>query len=601
MNLLELREEINAALDYNPDLKQYRDMTARIINRHYLQLSTQYPWLFLHKTYRMTLRADIEGDSDTTITIGDTTEAYANTKVFPQGTNQWFQTPEMMGNYLVIKESTSQTSNSKGHGGYNSEYLITGIYYSESYSGIGTTIPPATSGEGSGSYINRYNVPDVNRPGTNGHYIVVDRPIIDPSTVVVADGDNNEPSITKVTMDEYTIQFRRYWLPPDCAEVLGVIDRGFTSPVHTETSVDTDGDGVIDGGSISTSTKTAPDHGRLTFIDRRKEEMVYLDRDNSGNPVVAIEDEPMFIHPPPGPMIVEEVQPDSMTGAPNSASVMLRSAATYEYCYTFLYCGIESPPSPVTSLKYTGASGIRLRGMIDTRGVYPDFDWMNTTTGAAVPSAQPSGMYKRIYRRKVDGAVSVVHQGFQRWHHVADVSELAGASVVNALYDTGTKVVGNESLPAPGHLVEPTYLGWPGSDRTANSRWTYHDGQMHKLLILDESGPRQCLRVYRRPSNDMDIEVRYLSRPRRLVADADTPEWPPQFHHLLVYKALQDIAMQHGMTTHSQLYEKRSEELLDRMRQKHLSRPDRMYVRAGFDRSFHGGERWGIPAKVEPS
>ena len=45
MNLLELREEINSALDYNPDLKQYRDMTARVLNRHYLQISTQYPWL----------------------------------------------------------------------------------------------------------------------------------------------------------------------------------------------------------------------------------------------------------------------------------------------------------------------------------------------------------------------------------------------------------------------------------------------------------------------------------------------------------------------------------------------------------------------------
>jgi len=589
MNLLELREEINAALDYNPDLKQYRDMTARIINRHYLQLSTQYPWLFLHKTYRMTLRADIEGDSDTTIIIGDTAEAYANTKVFPTGINQWFQTPEMMGNYLVLKETgATQRSGAKGHGGFHSEYLITGLYYSESYAAGATTAPPIDSGEGSGSYVNRYNVPDVVQPGSSGHYIVVDRPILDPSTVTPGDG-NDQPTIEKVSVDEYTIEFRKYWLPPDCVEVLGVIDRGFTGPVHTETD-----------GTVSTSTTTAPDHGRLTFIDRRKEEMAYLDRDNSGNPVVVIEDEPMFIYPPPGPMIAEEADAHTMTGAPNSGVVSLLMNATYEYCYTFLYCGIESPPSPVTSLKYAGASGIRLRGMIDTRGVYPDFDWQDAT-GAVVPSAQPSGMYKRIYRRKVDGAISTRHHGFQRWHHVADVAEEAGSSGDTALFDTGRKVIGSESLPAPGHLVEPTYLGWPGSDRTANGRWTYHDGQMHKLLVLDESGPRQCFRVYRRPSSDMDIEVRYLSRPRRLVADADTPEWPPQFHHLLVYKALQDIAMQHGMTTHSQLYEKRSDELLDRMRQKYLSRPDRMYVRAGFDRSVYAGERWGAPAKVEPS
>ena len=103
--------------------------------------------------------------------------------------------------------------------------------------------------------------------------------------------------------------------------------------------------------------------------------------------------------------------------------------------------------------------------------------------------------------------------------------------------------------------------------------------------------------MYRRPSQDMDIDVRYLHRPRRLVADADTPEWPPQFHHLLVYKTLQDITMQHGMTSHSQLYEKRAKELLDRMRQKHLSRPDRLYVRSGFDRPIYERERWGVPTK----
>lgn len=571
MNLLELREEINSALDYNPDLKQYRDMTARVINRHYLQLSTQFPWLFFHTKYRMTLRSDIEGDSDTQIQIGDASEAVANTKVFPVGGNQWLQTTEMMGNYLVLKESIDQLSASAGHGGHHSEYLITGMYYSESYSTSG-------AGEASGSYINRYNVPDSNRPGTGGHYIVVDRPIIDPSTHV-EDGGQDPPEITKVSIDEYTIQFRRYWLPGDCMEVLGIVDRGLTSPVHTET-----------GGTASTSTKAAPESGRLTFIDARKEEFVYLDRDNAGDPVIGIEAEPMFIHPPPGPMSLTEVVGEE-ADVVNSAMVGLLPGVTYEYCYTFLYCGIESPPSPVASIKLSTKAAVQISNLIDTRSVYPDYDVFDAV-GAADPSSQPSGMYKRIYRRKVDGGVSNISQGYQRWHHVADVAEEAGVNALNAIYDLGRKVTGDA-----GFLVEPTYLSWPGSDRTQKNRWTYHDGQMHKLLILDESGPRHSLRVYRRPVNDVDVEVRYLRRPRRLVADADTPEWPPQFHHLLVYRALQDITMQHGMTSHSQIYEKRGDELLDRMRQKHLSRPDRMYVKSGFDQQIYERERWGVPVK----
>ena len=570
MNLLELRQEINAALDYNPDLKQYRDMTARILNRHYLQLSTQYPWLFFHTKYRMTLRADIEGDSDTQIQIGDASEAVANTKVFPVGSNQWLQTPEMMGNYLVLKESIDQASDKAGHGGYHSEYLITGLYYSESYSASG-------SGEGGGSYINRYNVPDSSRPGQAGHYMVVDRPIIDPSTHEASGIQGTAPTITKVPIDEYTIQFRRYWLPGDCMEVLGIVDRGLTSPVHTES-----------GDAASTSTKTAPENGRLTFIDARKEEMVYLDRDNAGDPVIGIEAEPMFIHPPPGPPKLREVGVDEVA---EINSVQLQNGDTYEYCYTFLYCGIESPPSPVASIKIQSGRAVEISHLIDTRGVYPDYDEMDGS-GNADPSKQPSGMYKRIYRRKVDVGVSHIHQGFQRWHHVADVAEGAGVDHTARLYDVGEKIQGDT-----GTLVEPTYLGWPGSDRTQKNRWTYHDGQMHKLLILDESGPRQSIRVYRRPLNDTDVEVRYLRRPRRLVADADTPEWPPQFHHLLVYKTLQDICLQHGMTSHSQIYEKRADELLDRMRQKHLSRPDRLYVRSGFDQPIYERERWGVPTK----
>ena len=114
----------------------------------------------------------------------------------------------------------------------------------------------------------------------------------------------------------------------------------------------------------------------------------------------------------------------------------------------------------------------------------------------------------------------------------------------------------------------------------------------------DESGPRQTRRVYRPPSQDMDVEIRYLARPKRLVADSDAPEWPVQYHHLLVYMALADICLQHGMSTQAQLYERKATELLDRMKQKYLSRTNRKYIRRGFDRVVFAGERFGVPTKV---
>jgi len=52
------------------------------------------------------------------------------------------------------------------------------------------------------------------------------------------------------------------------------------------------------------------------------------------------------------------------------------------------------------------------------------------------------------------------------------------------------------------------------------------------------------------------------------------------------------------MTSQSQLYERKGEDLLDRMKQKYLARANRKYVRRGFDRTVFAGERWGTPSKI---
>ena len=67
VNLRDLRDEINSALDYNPNLKQYDDNLTRVINRHYLQVSSQYQWLFMQKRHLFVLRADIEGSNTETL------------------------------------------------------------------------------------------------------------------------------------------------------------------------------------------------------------------------------------------------------------------------------------------------------------------------------------------------------------------------------------------------------------------------------------------------------------------------------------------------------------------------------------------------------
>jgi hypothetical protein len=122
-------------------------------------------------------------------------------------------------------------------------------------------------------------------------------------------------------------------------------------------------------------------------------------------------------------------------------------------------------------------------------------------------------------------------------------------------------------------------------------------GMLFDFDRLNESGPRQYLRFWYTPKSDYMVELRYHTRPYRLVKDSDSPNWPVQYHHYLVYAALRDICMQHGMTGHSQLYESRAAVLLAAMKGKYLTRTDRLHIRRGFDRAMADRERFGIPSK----
>ena len=625
MNLKELTEEINSALDYNPDLEAYKSQVARVVNRHYLQLSSQYNWLFRQKTSKLTLRADITGNAtNNTISVGNTLTTFDASNVLTfVGTADTLATPEMLGNTLVINDNdTFTTRTSMSHGASEREFTITGIYdlsgVSKDYGSHGRY-----GGTGGDEWPEGYQPSDYSG-------IVLDRPIIDPST------DDGEELTTKAKYNDWKIEFRQYYLPADCIEVLGMVDRGLKLPVHSQAS-----------SAISTTVNTAPNRGRIIFLDSAKEEHLGLDRDSGGDPVVAIEGMPVHLSAPMVPPMIVGINPRS-TNADDAKSLVnasLVAGDTYEYCYTFVYAGLESPPSPVTraTLPLVDAASVNSiavdywRVTLASEGVEGDFvregtygrtetsiiDRGSDDTSATFDTdtkLRMTGRIKRFYRRKVmeNNDVTVANmvnlsssstsvgtikplnmwQGHQRWLHIGD------HFTDGLVYDIGKKQqefadAGGAATSFPSEMEETTpVLGWPQAHFLEAGEWTYHDGELSKVKVLDESGPRQTIKVYRPPSEDMNVEIRYLSRPKRLVADADTPEWPVQYHHLLVYMSLADICLQHGMTTQAQLYKGKSIELMDRMKQKYLSRTNRKYIRRGFDRTLFAGERFGVPTKV---
>jgi len=631
MNLKELTQEVNSALDYNPDITAYSDQVARVINRHYLQVSSQYPWLFRQKTSKITLRADIVGNSTTNkLRIGVDSRTYdsSNVAVF-FGDENALVTREMLGNTLVFDYTSAnktQTNRlSHAHGTSELEFTITGIFdRGEDGNGYGG----GTGEDGDGGFGNRYGgvdsdeFPDGYAPGSdlNQCGIVLDRPIVSPSVVDTAStgviGEGGQPvpgeftdaTVTANHYEDWKIEFRQYYLPADCVEVMSIMDRGFKTPVHSD---------PVGGGATLTNINTGPDRGRIIFIDSSKEEHLSLDRDNSGDPIIGCEGMPVALDAPMVPPIVDLFDEATIRGSDYAnveASFNLYGGDTYEYCYTFVYAGIESPPSPVTRVTLSNEFeyyGARLRfqsieGVFRRKGSYGPTASIPGESNTRVDERSDvkhrmTGRVIRVYRRKVmeDGdTTSTVWQGYQRFLHIGDHFTDQYA------YDRGMKqnVWNKEGETSKSFFSElspnSAILGWPEAFWMRNGLWTYHDGELSKVKVLDESGPRQTLKVYRPPSQDMDIEIRYLSRPKRLVADGDTPEWPVQYHHLLVYMALADICLQHGIASQAQLYERKSEDLLDRMRQKYLARANRKYVRGSFDKTVFSGERWGTPSKI---
>jgi hypothetical protein len=421
VNLKELVQEVNSALDYNPDLQSYKNQVIRVLNGHYLEVSAQLAWTFLQKTVDLQVYAAVVGATGVTINVDATNRR-----------------------------------------------LVTGV---------GTTF----------------------HSGMEGQYLTVNsvqRRIVHvaSTTSLYVDSVLSTAEVSGSTSD-WTINFTRYLLPDDCAEVLGIMDR-------------------------------VNNRGKIYFIDARKEEIEFLDADNGGDPIVSIE------------------QPHEFSAAPSennfrstvSVGGSLTASTVYEYMYTVLEFGSESPPSIVVTATTTVTDfTVTLLGLVDT-----DYDGSNW-----------SGRRINVYRR--------IQGSNERWMLIGQPT--ASATVFT---DAGSFASNYESTP------------------------------------FEEQGYRQYMRFWYTPGSDLTLEIRYQSIPRRLQSDSDAPTWPKAYHRLLVYRTMQDACMQHGMTGQAAMWEARGEKLMVRMRQKHLSRIDRKHIRQGFDKHlwrYNDFGRWGTPVK----
>lgn len=290
-------------------------------------------------------------------------------------------------------------------------------------------------------------------------------------------------------LKDFTIQFDRYRMPQDCIEVLGFTDRD-------------------------------ADRGRLLYIDRRREEFAYLDRDNKGDPSTAVDDD----------FILDDPPLNTPTAVASAGSGDLIGGEKYEYKYTIWQEGRETPPSLKVQVTLGASDNTVTLSNIDNTGWFDSY-----------PTQRESGRVKLIYRRNVTRDT--------KWILIDALKSLE---------------VSKTDLHEQPNIV---FDGYPFNDE-------FKYLSPSELERWEDAGPAQYIRFWYRPDTDKRIHIRYHFRPKDLVADNDAPQWPRQYHMLLVHLVLQDMFLQMQDTVQAQLFERRGNIILEQMRRRYLSRDD---------------------------
>ena len=193
--------------------------------------------------------------------------------------------------------------------------------------------------------------------------------------------------------------------------------------------------------------------------------------------------------------------------------------------------------------------------------------------------------------------------------------ESAPSQVVTATPTSGNRTIRISSLPAVSgtdvyrkriyRRNQTTKTGWyqitevvPAASPSAQ----FDDsgtGSLDYTRPLYYEGPRDMMRLYKRPDVDIKCEIRYMRRPPRLVGNNDEPQIPPQYHVILVYKTVAELYTQYGQGNIANIYESKAEQRLQQMKKRYLDRSDRLYRRGQFQEMPSGyAYLYGDPVKT---
>tara|TARA_R100001594_G_scaffold6004_2_gene17675 strand:+ start:10544 stop:11830 length:1287 start_codon:yes stop_codon:yes gene_type:complete len=205
-----------------------------------------------------------------------------------------------------------------------------------------------------------------------------------------------------------------------------------------------------------------------------------------------------------------------------------RGVRTLEFAVSYRFADRESALSPITSIS-----------LIDTQ--------LPAITISALPNS--SGMYRRVYVRCPEA-------GINKFYNISETTSggslFAFLPTSNGTFNYAT----DTSLSDFDDAFELTYKAYSGVD-----------------------GNIQRIRMYPRQDQDYELTVRYMYRPKKLIDDADTPEFPSAHHHVLAYMSLRDIFIKHDNDAQAALYDRKVAQEMLKIEQRYLNSIAKRYIK----------------------
>ena len=361
----------------------------------------------------------------------------------------------------------------------------------------------------------------------------------------------------------WTIKHRFYDLPPDAIEILGL--------VHKDTPA---------AGKM-------PPYGAVRGITARREEDLNLREDFTS-----------FYSEAYIPYGTSNVPPAEKCSATVIGIVgTIPGATSLELCWAFETDGgmkVGALSDPVIAKIGQAPGGIQLSfltwdGVAVAAPAYLDTQDQQMN--------QFEGLRKRVYfNQNFNRATGVRLAGLPVWREVTLGTTFVAPGTPGL--DTETDAVRVLDTASTYTIASLTQVN-PG-----NKRYIDYDG-LH-LRFRPYPRPIGSDFVYLFVAGNGEIndaterqfrqwELRYYRKPHRMGLQTDTPEFPIEFHALVVYKVLHDIYSKHDNLSQAQNYDKKYQESIKRFEKRYVDSIDTNLVRGQF------GGRGRMTAPFDPS